>query len=92
VIAVHISMHFTLIPAVNLPGLLNLFVYITAHFAVPVFIFISGWVLAVRYSGAYSVPAYYQRRARTILPPVPLLYRPLPPHTGGGRDTRRQSA
>jgi peptidoglycan/LPS O-acetylase OafA/YrhL len=69
VIAVHISMHFTRIPAVNLPGLLNLFVYITAHFAVPVFIFISGWVLAVRYSGAYSVPAYYQRRARTILPP-----------------------
>ena len=69
VIAVHISMNFTRIPAVNLPGLLNLFVYITAHFAVPVFVFISGWVLALRYSGAYSVPAYYRRRARTILPP-----------------------
>ena len=69
VIAVHISMNFTQFPAVNLPGLLNLFIYITAHFAVPVFIFISGWVLALRYSGAYSVPAYYRRRARAILPP-----------------------
>lgn len=69
VIAVHSSMNFTLLPAVNLLGLLNVFVYITAHFAVPVFIFISGWVLALRYSGAYSVPDYYRRRARTILPP-----------------------
>ncbi len=69
VIAVHVSMNFTQIPAVNLPGLLNVFIYITAHFAVPVFIFISGWVLALRYSGAYSIPAYYRRRARTILPP-----------------------
>ena len=68
VIAVHISMHFTLFPAVSLPALLNAFVYITAHFAVPVFIFISGWVLALRYSGEYSLPTYYRRRARTILP------------------------
>lgn len=53
VIAVHISMNFTLIPVVGLPGLLNAFIYIVAHFAVPVFIFMSGWVLALRYSGAY---------------------------------------
>jgi surface polysaccharide O-acyltransferase-like enzyme len=69
VIAVHISMNFTRIPVVNPLALLDVFIYITAHFAVPVFIFISGWVLALRYSGAYSVPAYYRRRARTVLPP-----------------------
>jgi peptidoglycan/LPS O-acetylase OafA/YrhL len=69
VIAVHISMNFTLIPAVNLLALLNVFVYIAAHFAVPVFIFISGWVLAARYSGEYSGPVYYRRRARAVLPP-----------------------
>lgn len=69
VIAVHISMNFTLIPVVGLPGLLNAFIYIVAHFAVPVFIFMSGWVLALRYSGAYLLRTYYRRRARTILPP-----------------------
>lgn len=69
VIAVHVSMSATRTPAADLLCLLNVFVYIIAHFAVPVFIFISGWVLALRYAGAYSVPAYYRRRARTILPP-----------------------
>ena len=68
VTAVHISMHFTLFPGVSLPALLNAFVYIAAHFAVPVFIFISGWVLALRYSGEHSLRTYYRRRARTILP------------------------
>ena len=68
VIAVHISMHFTLFPGVSLPALLNAFVYVAAHFAVPVFIFISGWVLTLRYSGEYSLRTYYRRRARTILP------------------------
>ncbi len=69
VIAVHVSMNFTRIPDVNLLALLDVVVYVIAHFAVPVFIFISGWVLAARYSGAYSVPDYYRRRARTILLP-----------------------
>jgi peptidoglycan/LPS O-acetylase OafA/YrhL len=50
VIAVHISMNYTQIPTVNLLALLNVFIYIAAHFAVPVFIFISGWVLAARYT------------------------------------------
>lgn len=69
VIAVHVSMNYTRIGGVNLLALTDVFVYITAHFAVPVFIFISGWVLAARYAGAYSVPDFYRRRARTILPP-----------------------
>ncbi len=72
VIAVHVSMNFTRIPGVNLLALLNVTVYILAHFAVPVFIFISGWVLAARYTGAYSVPGYYRRRVRTIL--IPYLF------------------
>ena len=69
VIAVHVSMNFTRIPGAGLPALLGIFVYIAAHFAVPVFVFISGWVLAARYQEGYRVPAYYRRRARTILPP-----------------------
>ncbi|WP_224732735.1 acyltransferase [Methanoculleus thermophilus] len=69
VIAVHISMNYTQIPTVNLLALLNLFIYIAAHFAVPVFVFISGWVLAARYAREYPVMTFYRRRARTILLP-----------------------
>ncbi|HOI12332.1 MAG TPA: acyltransferase [Methanoculleus sp.] len=69
VIAVHVSMNFTLIPGVTLLALANVFVYVVTHFAVPVFIFISGWVLAARYSGDYSLREFYRRRAWRILPP-----------------------
>ena len=69
VIAVHISMNYTRIPDVNLLALTNVFIYITAHFAVPVFIFISGWVLAARYTGYFSIREFYRRRAKTILIP-----------------------
>ncbi|MDN7011682.1 acyltransferase [Methanoculleus sp. FWC-SCC3] len=69
VVAVHISMNYTRIPAVNLLALVNVFIYVAAHFAVPVFVFISGWVLAARYSGDYPLRGFYRRRARTILLP-----------------------
>lgn len=69
VIAVHVSMNYTQIAGVNLLALLDVFVYIAAHFAVPVFIFISGWVLAARYTGEYSIREFYRRRAKTILIP-----------------------
>jgi peptidoglycan/LPS O-acetylase OafA/YrhL len=69
VIAVHVSMNYTRIPAVNLLALLDVFIYIAAHFAVPVFIFVSGWVLVARYAGDYSLREFYRRRAKTILPP-----------------------
>ena len=69
VIAVHVSMNYTRISAVNLLALLDLFIYVVAHFAVPVFIFVSGWVLAARYGGEFSVREFYRRRTRTILPP-----------------------
>ncbi|WP_235808109.1 acyltransferase [Methanoculleus horonobensis] len=69
VIAVHVSMNYTRIPAVNPLALLDVFIYIAAHFAVPVFIFVSGWVLAARYAGDYSPGEFYRRRAKTILPP-----------------------
>ncbi len=69
VIAVHVSMNYTRISAVNLLALLDVFIYIAAHFAVPVFIFVSGWVLAARYTGDYSPGEFYRRRARTILLP-----------------------
>lgn len=69
VIAVHVSMNYTRIPDVNLLALTNVFIYIAAHFAVPVFVFISGWVLAARYTGDFSIREFYRRRAKTILLP-----------------------
>ena len=69
VIAVHVAMNYTRIPGVSLLALLDVFVYIAAHFAVPVFIFISGWVLAARYTGDFSIREFYRRRAKTILIP-----------------------
>jgi surface polysaccharide O-acyltransferase-like enzyme len=69
VIAVHVSMNYTRISGVNLLALVNVAVYVVAHFAVPVFIFISGWVLGARYSGEYSIRDFYRRRTRTILLP-----------------------
>jgi len=54
---------------VTLLALANVFVYVVTHFAVPVFIFISGWVLAARYAGEYSLREFYRRRAWRILPP-----------------------
>lgn len=69
VIAVHVSMNYTRIPGVNLLALVNVVVYVVAHFAVPVFIFISGWVLGARHSGEYSLRDFYRHRARTILLP-----------------------
>ena len=72
VIAVHVSMNFARIPDVNLLALTNVLVYILAHFAVPVFVFISGWVLAARFYREYSVREFYRRRATTIL--IPYLF------------------
>jgi surface polysaccharide O-acyltransferase-like enzyme len=69
VIAVHVSMFFTRIPEVSPIAIANAGVYVTTHFAVPIFVFISGCVLAIRYTGAYPLSVYYGRRAWTVLPP-----------------------
>lgn len=69
VIAVHVSMNYIRVPVVNLLALTNAFIYIAAHFAVPVFLFISGWVLAARYTGDFSIREFYRRRAWRVIPP-----------------------
>ena len=69
VIAVHVSMNYIRVPVVNLLALTNAFIYIVAHFAVPVFLFISGWVLAARYTGDFSIREFYRRRAWRVIPP-----------------------
>jgi len=69
VIAIHVSMLFPVTGTATILSTLNMLVYVQLQFAVPMFIFISGFVLALRYSGAFSAAAFYRRRLMTILPP-----------------------
>jgi peptidoglycan/LPS O-acetylase OafA/YrhL len=39
-----------------------------SHFAVPLFIFISGFVLSLKYKGLFSQKKFYKKRAKSILP------------------------
>ncbi len=42
---------------------------IFSNFAVPLFLFISGFVLCQKYYNNYSIKEFYQKRTRVILPP-----------------------
>jgi len=68
VIAIHVSMTFPLIGAVTVLSTLNMLVFVQLQFAVPMFIFISGFVLSLGYSGRFSMATFYRRRFKTILP------------------------
>ncbi len=69
VIVVHVSVFFTEAARFDALAAVNLALYISMHFAVPLFLFISGFVLALRYSGHYSLRRFYRKRFLTIGPP-----------------------
>ncbi|RXE57371.1 hypothetical protein ABH15_04610 [Methanoculleus taiwanensis] len=73
VVAVHVSAFFTEVARFDTLAAVNLGVYIATHFAVPLFLFISGFVLTLRYQGTYPLSRFYKRRFMTIGPPY-LLY------------------
>ncbi|MCC7565369.1 MAG: acyltransferase [Methanomicrobiaceae archaeon] len=83
VVAIHVSMALPLIDVVTALGTLNMLLsFVLLQFAVPMFIFITGFVLSLRYSGRFSTAAFYRRRLATILPPYLLftfVYMVLPP-------------
>ena len=68
VIAIHTTGYFTEVPQFNTLVLLNLWTDIFAQFAVPLFILISGFVLAKKYRGAFSWIEFYKKRIRSIIP------------------------
>ncbi|MFZ2497819.1 acyltransferase [Methanosarcina sp.] len=69
VITIHISDNFTHIPNVNLLLTINLIIDVFSHFAVPLFICISGFVLSLKYNSLLSKKSFYKKRAKSILPP-----------------------
>jgi len=68
VIAIHTTGYFTQIKSYNTLVLLNLWTDIFSQFAVPLFILISGFVLARNYSHHFSYMNFYKKRIRSIIP------------------------
>lgn len=69
VLAIHVSAGFTAIPNINALMVVNIGIDIFSHFAVPLFIFISGFVLYLKYQKNYSQKEFYQKRFWRIIPP-----------------------
>lgn len=68
VIAIHTSANFAEIRDINLLLIINVIIDVFSHFAVPSFIFISGFVLSLIYNGQFSKKSFYAKRAKSILP------------------------
>jgi len=68
VIAIHTTAYFTEIKNYNTLVLLNLWTDIFSQFAVPLFILISGFVLAKNYRNDFSLTKFYKKRIRSIIP------------------------
>jgi len=68
VIAIHTTGYFTEIKSFNTLVLLNLWTDIFSQFAVPMFILISGFVLAKNYRFNISLKGFYQKRMHSIIP------------------------
>ncbi|MBP2146268.1 peptidoglycan/LPS O-acetylase OafA/YrhL [Methanofollis sp. W23] len=69
VIAIHVSTYFMEMDSLTLLTTLGMAVGIFSHFAVPLFIFISGFVLYHTYPGALDLRRFYQKRLASVLPP-----------------------
>lgn len=68
VISVHVSAYFTEMHHVNFLVILSIIVDVFSHFAVPLFIFISGYILSFKYNGFFSEKLFYRKRAKSLLP------------------------
>jgi len=68
VVAIHVSYYFYNINPINTLAHINIIIYVFSQFAVPLFIFISGYVLSNKYYDTFSLKHFYAARARSILP------------------------
>jgi surface polysaccharide O-acyltransferase-like enzyme len=69
VLAVHTSANFVNITEINSLLVANIVIDVFSHFAVPLFIFISGFVLSFKYKGLFSKRNFYLKRAKSIILP-----------------------
>jgi surface polysaccharide O-acyltransferase-like enzyme len=68
VIVIHTVANFTNFNAPGKLAVANMFINLYAHFAVPLFIFISGFVLTFKYKQKYDIKQFYKLRALTVIP------------------------
>ncbi len=68
VIAIHTSTNFSKIFYLNSLVIFNLVIDVFSQYGVPLFIFISGFVLSNKYYGLFSVMEFYKKRVMSILP------------------------
>lgn len=68
VIAIHTSTNFSKIFNLNPLVIFNLLIDVFSQYGVPLFIFISGFVLSNKYYGPFSVKEFYKKRVISILP------------------------
>ncbi|AKB25602.1 Integral membrane protein [Methanosarcina sp. MTP4] len=68
VIAIHSSTNFSKIFYLNSLVIFNLFIDVFSQYGVPLFIFISGFVLSNKYYGLFSVKEFYKKRVISIIP------------------------
>lgn len=68
VMAIHTSGYFTEIKHFDPLVLVNLLIDVFSQFAVPLFILISGFVLARNYRQDFSISGFYSKRIRSIIP------------------------
>jgi surface polysaccharide O-acyltransferase-like enzyme len=69
VILIHTSSYFTKMINTNFLLSFNVFIDCFVTYAIPLFVFISGFVLAVNYYKDYSVWDFYKKRLSVIIPP-----------------------
>lgn len=69
VISIHTFVYFTEVQGVNLLVITTLLVGVFSEFAVPLFIFISGFVLYLNYNSKFSQYMFYKKRVDSILLP-----------------------
>ena len=68
VIAIHTTVNYANITKLSMLLITNVVIFNFSKFAVPLFIFISGFVLSINYKGLFSKKTFYKKRAISIIP------------------------
>ena len=68
VISIHVSAYFTEMDTINGLAALYMSIDVFSHFAVPLFIVISGFVLYNKYSDDIDIKRFYNKRLKSVLP------------------------
>jgi probable poly-beta-1,6-N-acetyl-D-glucosamine export protein len=68
VISIHVSGSFDKMSSINFLTLLYMSISTFSHFAVPLFVCISGFVLYNKYQGTFSLKVFYKKRLMSVIP------------------------